>query len=134
MISLELVHESDLYGGKAASLGKLIRGRFNVQPGLALDWSYTPRTSMELLHGLADIIGSLKVTVHSKWAVRSSAIGEDSAAHSFAGQHDTLLNVECWELEQAVSVVRKSANSKRAKIYRRDRRINGGAKMGVVIQ
>lgn len=122
------------YGGKAASLGMLTRAAFNVQPGIALAWNEPDHSTLELFNELVRAIGSLKVTIHSKWAVRSSALGEDSDEHSFAGQHETLLNVECWELEQAVRDVKASAFNERSRCYRRDRGINTGPKMGVIIQ
>ena len=134
MISLKRVQDERLYGGKAASLGKLLRARMRVQPGIALGWNESLYTSSELLKALCDTLGSVKVVVQSKWAVRSSAIGEDSTEHSFAGQHDTVLNVECWGLDQAVSKVRESLYNKRSKIYRKNRRIEDAPKMGVVIQ
>jgi len=122
------------FGGKAESLGRLLRAGFNVQPGIAAPWDEPNHTSIELFNDLVRCVGSMKVTVQSKWAVRSSAIGEDGDEHSFAGQHDTLLNVECWELASAMSKIRASADNERSRIYRRDRGIHTGPKMGIVIQ
>jgi phosphohistidine swiveling domain-containing protein len=53
------------------------------------------------------------------WAVRSSAVDEDSATHSFAGQHTTLLDQSSEQLEQALLKVWASAWSERALSYRR---------------
>jgi len=133
MISLEHCRGLE-YGGKAESLGKLIRAGFRVQPGIAFSWDARRYSSLEMFTELVRVIGSMKVTIHSKWAVRSSALGEDSEEHSFAGQHDSILNVECWELEQAVDKVRASAHNERSRIYRRIRGIHSGPKMGVVVQ
>lgn len=135
MISLARVRNTELFGGKAVSLGRLIRAGFTVQPGIALPYKGAKDTSsITLFNLLATTIGSLKTTMQSEWAVRSSAIGEDGTENSFAGQHDTVLNTPAWELEQAVASVRASAYTGRATAYRRDRKINGGPKMGVVIQ
>lgn len=62
-------------------------------------------------------------------AVRSSAIGEDAAASSFAGQFDSVLGVRADEVEGAIRRVWASAANEHAVAY-------GGsaARMAVVIQ
>lgn len=52
-------------------------------------------------------------------AVRSSAVGEDSASHSFAGQLDSFLRVVRGDVEQRVLDVIASAFGERALLYRR---------------
>ena len=55
-------------------------------------------------------------------AVRSSALGEDSADASFAGQYDTLLNVSGAEaLRAAIEACLASAHNERATAYREAR-------------
>jgi pyruvate, water dikinase len=67
--------------------------------------------------------------------VRSSAIGEDSRAASFAGQHLTLLNVAGGDaLVAAVAEVWRSARTDAALAYRARLGITGTPAMGVVIQ
>lgn len=67
-------------------------------------------------------------------AVRSSAIGEDSAAHSFAGQLDTILNVQNeGGLKNAVVEVWASMWSARSLHYQKRRGIRL-ANMGVILQ
>jgi pyruvate,water dikinase len=51
------------------------------------------------------------------WAVRSSAIGEDMAESSFAGQFSTLLNVPTDQLLQAYKEVAASKYNARVMIY-----------------
>jgi pyruvate,water dikinase len=109
------------YGGKAAGLSKLIRAHdehVKVPRGYALAWD-------EQLRG-GDFPGI--------WAVRSSAIGEDSSSTSFAGQHDTLLNVPGETVPSAVERVRESVNNPRVLAYRRKHGLDGIPQMGVVIQ
>ncbi|MEO7366712.1 MAG: PEP/pyruvate-binding domain-containing protein [Gemmatimonadaceae bacterium] len=66
--------------------------------------------------------------------VRSSAVGEDSEAASFAGQLDSVLNVSDDEsLERAVLSCWASYWSERALFYRRARGMHS-AGMGVVVQ
>ncbi len=69
-------------------------------------------------------------------AVRSSATIEDSAEHSFAGQHDTFLNIKGEEM--LLNRVRRcfaSLFTDRAISYRRDRGFtNGDVDIAVVVQ
>lgn len=53
-------------------------------------------------------------------AVRSSAVGEDSAQHSFAGQLDSFLFVEPAEVPEKVAAVWQSAFGERILAYRRE--------------
>ncbi len=66
--------------------------------------------------------------------VRSSAVGEDGAAESFAGQLDSILDVaDGVQLERAVRDVWASLWSERAEFYRRARGVPMRG-MGVVVQ
>ena len=56
---------------------------------------------------------------NKKYAVRSSAIGEDSSQHSFAGIMDSFLNVECGDVTKAVIDCYNSAYADRAIEYRK---------------
>lgn len=69
-------------------------------------------------------------------AVRSSAIGEDSTEHSFAGIHESILNVTDQEsLLQAIKLVWSSLWSNTAMLYIREIGLNPTtSKMPIVIQ
>ena len=68
------------------------------------------------------------------FAVRSSAIGEDSAAHSFAGQLDSILGVHGSEgLKEAVAKVWASLRSVRSLHYQQRRDVCLDS-MGVILQ
>ena len=68
-------------------------------------------------------------------AVRSSAVGEDSEAASFAGQHATVLNVMSFsQLTSAIAEVVQSALSSSATSYREKMGVEGAPRMGVVLQ
>ena len=68
-------------------------------------------------------------------AVRSSAVDEDGAEASFAGQHLTLLNVpSVEELAAAVSEIWWSANSDSAITYRQRVGLFTRPSVGVVVQ
>jgi pyruvate,water dikinase len=67
--------------------------------------------------------------------VRSSAVGEDSAGASFAGQHITVLNVpSADDVEAAVREVWWSANSDSAITYRKRLGVFARPSVGVVVQ
>jgi len=68
-------------------------------------------------------------------AVRSSAIGEDGKAASFAGLHDTELGLSAGDVEAAVRRCWSSLWSPAAVAYRRRRALPfDGASMAVVVQ
>jgi pyruvate,water dikinase len=69
-------------------------------------------------------------------AVRSSALDEDGSAASFAGQHETFLNVRgLAELHVAIERCLQSARSPRALAYRRDRGLGvSDARLTVLVQ
>lgn len=68
-------------------------------------------------------------------AVRSSAVGEDSDAASFAGQHATVLNVMNFsQLTSAIAEVVQSALSPSATTYREKLGVGGTPRMSVVLQ
>ena len=67
--------------------------------------------------------------------MRSSAVGEDSAGASFAGQHITVLNVpSADDVEAAVREVWWSANSDSAITYRKRLGVFDRPSVGVVVQ
>lgn len=123
-----------LYGAKALGLGDALRAGLPVPPGVALSGdevdliaSGDPTATAALLAGVAD----LPMPV----AVRSSAVGEDSAGASFAGQHITVLNVpSADEVEKAVREVWWSANSDSAITYRKRLGVFERPSVGVVVQ
>jgi phosphoenolpyruvate synthase/pyruvate phosphate dikinase len=113
-----------LVGGKAANLSRFARMYHRVPDGFSL-----PVTVMDEAHplGLRDeIICAISdlMACHSLpdfiAAVRSSAVDEDGATASFAGQHETYLNIVGAEaIIQAVTRCWESARSERVLEYRR---------------
>jgi phosphoenolpyruvate synthase/pyruvate phosphate dikinase len=111
-------------GGKAANLSRLARMYHRVPDGFSI-----PVTLMSEAHPL-DLRGDIERAVSDLMAchslpelvaaVRSSAVDEDGAAASFAGQHETYLNiVGADSIIQAVTRCWESARSERALEYRR---------------
>lgn len=69
------------------------------------------------------------------YAIRSSAVGEDGASLSFAGQFDTLLDVPVTELADAVRRCWRSAFGVRALDYRRRTgTLADAARLAVIVQ
>jgi phosphoenolpyruvate synthase/pyruvate phosphate dikinase len=117
-------------GAKAATLGELLRAGFPVPPGFAI--------LPEVPDGpeLAEAIDAACAALgDGLLAVRSSAVGEDSAGASFAGQHDTFLGVPRDAVREHVLRCRASLHSERAVAYRRQLGLDAAAaRMGVLVQ
>ena len=113
-----------LVGGKAANLSRLARLYHRVPDGFCM-----PVTVMDEAHPLDlrnDVIGAISdlMACHSLpelvVAVRSSAVDEDGATASFAGQHETYLNIVGADaIIQAVTRCWESARSEHSLEYRR---------------
>lgn len=69
------------------------------------------------------------------YAVRSSGIDEDSDNNSFAGVHDTFLNVSYKDIEENIKKVMSSATSEVAMSYRKNNNLQtSNIRIAVVIQ
>jgi pyruvate,water dikinase len=133
LVPLHEAHHEPAYGGKAASLAVALREGLPVPPGAALGAAFVDRAAA----GDAAAIEALLSSTHIpdvRLAVRSSAIGEDSAGASFAGQHATRLNVRKAQLLDTVCLVWESARTDAALAYRARKGLNPSPRMGVVVQ
>src|ERR1700753_2312695 len=124
--------DADRYGGKSASLGELLHAGIPVPPGFAISAEAGEELTDILRRDIVARYGELGGDVPV--AVRSSALGEDSAEATFAGQQDTLLWVrgvdagcgaatKCWP----------SLYNPEAVAYRERFKIDNPA-MGVTVQ
>ena len=126
----------ELVGGKAANLSKLAAERA-VPEGFCLtteafnasrttDGTGTSMLAPSLLGDLEKAFVKLCELSESQpvFAVRSSAVDEDGGSDSFAGQHQTFLNVNCLEgVENAIRHCWDSLYSREALEYRKERNI-----------
>jgi pyruvate,water dikinase len=112
--------ELGLVGGKAANLAKLA-ARHPVPPGFVLTTRAFGRPEARATVATAYAALSARYgQPEPPVAVRSSAADEDGAAASFAGQHETYLNVVGADaIAEAVARCWESASSERALAYRR---------------
>ncbi len=125
------------YGGKAARLSTCLRAGLPVPPGIALHpdlvarlaQGHLPSCERTLLEQHLACFGTAAL------AVRSSAIGEDGADASFAGQHETRLNVRGLDgVLSATIAVWASGQTESARRYRARMGITGETQVAVLIQ
>ncbi|TMC71903.1 MAG: hypothetical protein E6J13_05960 [Chloroflexi bacterium] len=134
-------------GGKTANLGRLATS-FRVPPGFCLDVSAFDELR-PALEGNARARARLRELVAASYAdlaqrvgeaeprvaVRSSAIGEDAGDSSFAGQHETVLDVGGVDaIVDALLACWRSVASERAMAYRRERGIAASPRTAVLVQ
>jgi pyruvate,water dikinase len=126
--------ERSLFGSKAVGLGDAARQGLPVPPGIALSGELVEAIASgdeKAIEKLAKAIAALP----PPFAVRSSAVDEDSTAASFAGQHLTLLNVHsAADVPSAIREVWWSANSDSAITYRQRVGLFTRPSVGVVVQ
>ena len=113
-----------LVGGKAANLSRLARMYHRVPDGFSLpvtvmDEAHPLDLRSEITRAISDLMACHSLPDFIA-AVRSSAVDEDGATVSFAGQHETYLNIVGADaIIQAVARCWESAHSERALEYRR---------------
>jgi pyruvate, water dikinase len=134
VVPLAAAHDVSLYGSKAVGLGEAARAGLPLPPGVALSGAIVEavaagdRAAIQAVDELVRPLGGAL-------AVRSSAVDEDGAEASFAGQHLTVLNVPSADsVGAALREVWWSANSDSAISYRRRLRVVTRPSVGVVVQ
>ena len=139
---IEAVDEKS-FGGKCVSLGAALRAGLPAPDGFALPVSLVaaiakPDTAITDGNGVASATERVKELFGefaAAMAVRSSAVGEDSAEASFAGQHLTVLNIiDADAMLNAVIAVHDSAHTPEALAYRQKMEISGEPAIAVVLQ
>lgn len=134
VVPLEKALDEAEFGSKAVGLGQAIRDGLPVPPGVALSGDIVEAVAAGEEPAMRQV-AKLVQPLGGPLAVRSSAIDEDGAAASFAGQHLTLLNVpSADEVDAALSKVWWSANSDSAISYRQKVGLFTRPSVGVVVQ
>jgi pyruvate,water dikinase len=117
--------DAALFGGKSASLGELIAAGIPVPPGFAAS------TAADV----EEIADAYRALGEPAVAVRSSAIGEDSAETTFAGLQDTYLWVEGVDrVRAAARDCWASLDNPEAVAYRKQMGIEDKPAMGLTVQ
>ena len=133
-VPLEKARETALFGSKAVGLGQAVRDGLPVPPGVALSGPIVEAVAAGDESAIKKVAKSAR-PLGGPLAVRSSAVDEDGADASFAGQHLTLLNVpSSEELSSALSEIWWSANSDSAIGYRKRVGLFTRPSVGVVVQ
>lgn len=134
------------YGGKGASLLRLRNLGYNVPPfiiihtnrfGNFMNDAETANVEtiaaymrdVDIISEIAGVLGNAR-----SFAVRSSAVAEDSADYSFAGQFHTELNVALNDIPEAIARVWMSGMSAPASAYKATHGIDAAHRMAVIIQ
>jgi pyruvate,water dikinase len=126
--------ETALFGSKAVGLGDAARQGLPVPPGVALSGDLVEAVASGDEAAIAKVATAI-APLTPPFAVRSSAVDEDGASASFAGQHLTLLNVHsAADVPGAVREVWWSANSDSAITYRQRVGLFTRPSVGVVVQ
>jgi hypothetical protein len=134
VVPLEKARDDAIFGSKAVGLGQAARGGLPLPPGVALSGSIVEEVAAGEERAIKKVAKSVR-PLRGPLAVRSSAVDEDSAEASFAGQHLTLLNVPSSdELSSALREIWWSANSDSAITYRQRVGLFTRPSVGVVVQ
>lgn len=133
LVPLADATDESTFGGKAVSLGAAIRAGLPVPPGVALGTVMVDRVADGDAAAIEAVLSSPHIP-DERLAVRSSAVGEDSADASFAGQHATKLNVRKPNVREAVHVVWASGRTDSALAYRTRKGLPPHPKIAVVVQ
>lgn len=126
--------DDKVVGGKMATLAQLSQREIPVPTGFTI----TNETHDQWVNGDTTVLGNIAAAytrLGGKVAVRSSAIGEDGADTSFAGQFETILGVEgAFDVVEAVKSCWLSASNERSTLYRERNNIGNLAMCVGVIQ
>jgi pyruvate,water dikinase len=133
-VPLREVEQEGRFGGKAAQLGAALRAGFPVPDGVALDVEAVEAIAAGRAEARERCQRALAILDSARVAVRSSAVGEDSAAASFAGMHLTRLNVTAERLIDAVVEVWRSGRTDAVLAYRARLGVEGPPRVAVVVQ
>ena len=134
VVSLAEVADTSVFGSKAVGLGQAVRDGLPVPPGIALSGPVVEAVASGDERAIDEVAAAVE-PLGGPLAVRSSAVDEDGAEASFAGQHLTLLNVpSVGELGRALREVWWSANSDSAITYRKRVGLFTRPSVAVVVQ
>jgi phosphoenolpyruvate synthase/pyruvate phosphate dikinase len=131
--------EQSLAGGKGGTLARLFQagypvpGGFVILPAAFAGDDLTPEAWRQTKAQLATMREENGEEI--AFAVRSSALSEDSALASFAGEFETVLDVRTDEaIRAAIHTVRRSRHSERVQAYTEAQGMDFAHEVAVVVQ
>jgi phosphoenolpyruvate synthase/pyruvate phosphate dikinase len=134
VLPLDRARDDAIFGAKAVGLGDAARAGLPLPPGVALSGEIVEAVAGGEARAIKKVTKAVR-PLGGPLAVRSSAVDEDSADASFAGQHLTLLNVpSADELGDALREIWWSANSDSAISYRQRVGLFTRPSIAVVVQ
>ena len=134
VVPLEKARDDAIFGSKAVGLGEAARAGLPLPPGVALSGAIVEAVASGEERAIEQVAKAAR-PLGRPLAVRSSAVDEDGAEASFAGQHLTLLNVRsAEELRDALRDIWWSANADSAITYRQRVGLFTRPSVAVVVQ
>jgi pyruvate,water dikinase len=121
--------DASVFGGKAAQCGVLLQAGFPVPEGIAIAFEGGEEAQLP-----EDARAWIAARPTMRFAVRSSAADEDGAGNSFAGIHESVLDVGADGIEDAIATCIASMSSDRARAYREARGLDVNRGAAVLIQ
>ncbi|MFW9993555.1 MAG: PEP/pyruvate-binding domain-containing protein [Candidatus Odinarchaeota archaeon] len=125
-------------GGKGGVLAKLYQAGYTVPKGVVIMPSAFDGDELriEAWEQIQQRIRQMQgMNSNISFAVRSSALAEDSAQASFAGEFETVLDVSTDQaIRDAILGVRKSRYSERVKVYSQAKGMDFSHEIAVVVQ
>ncbi len=133
LVDLEQATDVDQYGGKAVELGAAVRAGLPVPDGFALSFEFVEQVRED--EGARSRLLERVRGLGGPYVVRSSGIGEDSEAASFAGQHETVINIVTPSgVLDGLERVYASSHSEAVQRYRDELGIDAEPRMGAIVQ
>lgn len=123
-------NDATTVGGKAYALAQMVRAGFVIPGGFVLSSHAFRMMTPALQTSVFNAFDELKTDFV---AVRSSAINEDGASASWAGQLDTFLNITRDTLLEHIEACWESASSPRTLAYAQQTSTHSG-KVAVIVQ
>jgi phosphohistidine swiveling domain-containing protein len=130
--------ERVLAGGKGGTLAQLYQAGYPVPDGFVIlpEAFATDELKREAWTQVRAHLQRMRDTEEkAAFAIRSSALAEDSGQASFAGEFETVLDVSTdEEIHQAIHAVRKSRLSERVQAYSKAKDMDTAHEVAVVVQ
>ncbi|MDP4126665.1 MAG: PEP/pyruvate-binding domain-containing protein [Bacillota bacterium] len=132
------VEKQYLAGGKGGTLAFLFQKGYSVPNGFVILPSAFQHDELqpEAWEQIKDCLAALRKDYgNASFAIRSSGLAEDSAAASFAGQFDTVLNLHLDDdIKEGINTVRQSRHSREVQSYSEVKGIDACHEMSIVVQ